>query len=349
MMKRLSKGKAKASGGGAKASAKASAKAAAPSELDQLRDLSVVVADTGDFEQLAQFEPEDSTTNPSLVYAAAQLPQYKALVEDAIAFGKAEGGDDDEERLAIIMDKLAVNFGLEILKIVKGLVSTEVDARLSFNKEATKARAHRIIQMYEDGGVSRDRILIKIASTWEGIEAAKELKADGINCNLTLLFAFCQAQACAEAGVKLISPFVGRIRDWHQKANGGKVYSAVEDPGVVSVTDIYNYYKRYEYDTIIMGASFRSKEEIIELAGCDRLTIAPKWLEALQKGTSTVEPKLTAAGAKAAQVPPKQVLDESAFRWSLNQDAMATEKLSEGIRNFAADLVKLEGFIKTMM
>mmetsp|Transcript_9380 Transcript_9380/g.14138 ORF Transcript_9380/g.14138 Transcript_9380/m.14138 type:complete len:332 (-) Transcript_9380:121-1116(-) len=318
------------------------------SELDQLKKLSVVVADTGDFGQLEKFKPEDSTTNPSLIYAAAKMPQYKAQVEEAIKFGKAQYCETEEERLTIIMDKLAVNFGLEILKVVDGLVSTEVDARLSFDKEATMMRAKRIIKMYEDEGISKDRILIKIASTWEGIEAAKELKKEGINCNLTLLFAFCQAVACAEAGVKLISPFVGRIRDWYQATNN-KEYDAPEDPGVLSVAKIYNYYKKYGYDTVVMGASFRSKEEIIELAGCDKLTIAPKWLEALQEGTSEVVKKLDATKAKDADVGEKLSLDEKSFRWMLNEDQMATQKLSEGIKNFAADLVKLEDFVKELL
>mmetsp|Transcript_20590 Transcript_20590/g.52164 ORF Transcript_20590/g.52164 Transcript_20590/m.52164 type:complete len:332 (+) Transcript_20590:138-1133(+) len=318
------------------------------SELEQLKTMSSVVADTGDFGQLEQYKPEDSTTNPSLIYQAAQMDEYKAQVEDAIKFGKEQEVESDEERMALIMDKLAVNFGLEILKVVDGLVSTEVDARLSFDKEGTIARAKRIIKLYADAGISKDRILVKIASTWEGIEAAKELKKEGINCNLTLLFAFCQAVACAEAGVKLISPFVGRIRDWYQ-AKEGKEFAAPEDPGVLSVSKIYNYYKKHGYDTIVMGASFRSKEEIIELAGCDKLTIAPKWLEALHKGTATLERKLDPEFAKTADVPEKLELDEKTFRWMLNEDQMATQKLSEGIKSFADDLVKLEEKIKSMM
>jgi len=318
-------------------------------ELDQLKELSAVVADTGDFAQIKQFEPEDATTNPSLIYAAAGMAEYAALVDAAIEFGKAEACDSEEERLALIMDKLAVNFGLEILKVVGGLVSTEVDARLSFDKENTILRARRIISMYEDAGISKDRILIKIASTWEGIQAAKELKADGINCNLTLLFSFGQAVSCAQAGVYLISPFVGRIRDWYQ-AKTGKTYAAPEDPGVLSVTKIYNYYKKYGYDTVVMGASFRSKEEIIELAGCDKLTIAPKWLKAMQDSNTLVTPKLTPEGAKAADVGPKlDEIDEKTFRWMLNEDQMASQKLSEGIKGFAADLVKLEEAIKAKL
>lgn len=318
------------------------------SELEQLKALSSVVADTGDFEQLEKFKPEDSTTNPSLIYKAAGMPQYEHLVKDAIAYGKKQDISDEEERLAVIMDKLSVNFGLEILKIVDGYVSTEVDARLSFDKDATIARAKRIISMYEQGGIKKERILVKIASTWEGIKAAEELKKDGINCNLTLLFSFPQAVACAEAGVFLISPFVGRIRDWYMKSTG-KTYEANEDPGVLSVQKIYNYYKKYGYDTIVMGASFRSKEEIIELAGCDKLTIGPNWLEALKEGDSTLSVKLSAENAKKVDVGPKISLDEKAFRWQHNEDQMAVQKLSEGIKAFAADLVKLEDLIKGKM
>mmetsp|Transcript_2871 Transcript_2871/g.4872 ORF Transcript_2871/g.4872 Transcript_2871/m.4872 type:complete len:336 (+) Transcript_2871:72-1079(+) len=318
------------------------------SELEQLKAMSVVVADTGDFGQLEKYKPVDSTTNPSLIYAAAQMDEYKSLVEEAIKYGKNEACPTEEERLAVIMDKLAVNFGVEILKVVEGLVSTEVDARLSFDTEETVNRAKRIIAMYESEGIKKERILIKIAATWEGIEAAKQLKAEGINCNLTLLFSFSQAVACAEAGVALISPFVGRIRDWYQ-ASTGKTYEAKEDPGVLSVTKIYNYYKKYGYDTVVMGASFRSKEEIIELAGCDKLTIAPKWLESLNNDKSKLEVKLSAEKAQEADVGPKLELNEKKFRWMLNEDQMATQKLSEGIKNFAADLVKLEEVIKGML
>lgn len=320
------------------------------SELEQLKAMSSVVADTGDFAQIAKFKPEDATTNPSLILAAAAMPEHKALVAEAIAYGKEHKPEGGSEQLDLIMDKLAVNFGLEILKVVDGLVSTEVDARLSFDKAATVQRAKRIIKMYEAAGVKKERILIKIASTWEGIEAAKELKKAGIHCNLTLLFSFCQAVACGEAGVKLISPFVGRIRDWYQAANNGKVYAAPEDPGVLSVAQIYKYYKKHGIKTIVMGASFRSKEEIIELAGCDKLTIAPKWLEELQKGTSTVVRKLSPeAAAKAEGVEDKLKMNEKTFRWMLNEDTMGTHKLQEGIKNFAADLVKLEKMIKGML
>jgi len=319
------------------------------SELEQLREVTVVVADSGDIESIKNFQPVDATTNPSLIFQAAQMDKYKSLVEDAIAFGKKEGANvSEEEQMALIMDKLSVNFGLEILKVVEGLCSTEVDARLSFNKDASLKRARRIIELYEASGVERERILIKLATTWEGIQAAKELKKEGINSNLTLLFSFAQAVACAEAGVALISPFVGRIRDWYQK-NTGKEYAASEDPGVLSVQRIYNYYKKYGYQTIVMGASFRSKEEIIELLGCDKLTIAPKFLEALAKSRIQLEVKLTPEKAQDADVGPKLSLDEADFRWMLNEDQMATEKLSEGIRNFSKDIVSLENLIRGMM
>lgn len=313
-------------------------------ELAQLKEYSVVVADTGDFSQIQKYAPEDSTTNPTLLLAAAKMTEYAPLVSDAIAYGKAKNVDH-EERLGFVLDRLAVNFGVEILKIVNGVVSTEIDARLSFDTEATVARAKRVIAMYEEVGIAKERILIKIASTWEGIKAAEILKEDGIMCNLTLLFSFVQAVACAEAGVKLISPFVGRIRDWYV-AKEGRSFEAHEDPGVLSVTKIYNYFKKYGYETIVMGASFRSKEEIVELAGCDKLTIPPKFLEALQNGESKIERKLNAADAKNADVGPKLELDEKTFRWMLNEDQMATQKLCEGINLFSNDLVKLEKYIE---
>ncbi|CAK9002648.1 Transaldolase [Durusdinium trenchii] len=320
------------------------------SELDQLKTMTVVVADTGDFESIKKFKPTDATTNPSLIFQAAQMEQYKSKVEDAIKYGKEKVADgNDEERLAVIMDKLAVNFGLEILKVVEGLVSTEVDARLSFDTESSVKRAKRIIQMYEDAGVSKDRILIKLATTWEGVQAAKELKKEGINCNLTLLFSMPQAIACAEAGVTLVSPFCGRVMSYFSAKEGNKTYEAHEDPGVLLVQHIYNYYKKYGYDTVVMGASFRNTGEILELAGCDKLTIAPKFLETLGQDTKTVEAKLTPEKAKTVDVGDKLELDEQAFRWMLNEDEMATIKLAEGIRNFAADLVKLEQLIKGMM
>lgn len=319
-------------------------------QLEQLKAKTIVVADTGDFESIKAFKPTDATTNPSLIFAAAKMEQYKHVVTDAIEYGKKNSaeGDSEEEKMALTMDKLAVNFGLEILKVVEGLVSTEVDARLSYDTEESVKRAKRIIKMYEEAGIDKSRILIKLATTWEGVQAAKELKKDGINCNMTLLFNFAQAVACCEAGVTLISPFVGRILDWY-KADTGKTYTAAEDPGCVSVKKIYNYYKKYGYDTVVMGASFRSKEEVLELAGCDKLTIAPKWLSAMEESAETVETKLSPEAAKDADVGPKISVDEKKFRWMLNEDPMATEKLAQGIRNFSKDLVKLEEFIKAQM
>jgi len=318
--------------------------------LEQLKKHTIVVADTGDFESIKAFKPTDATTNPSLIYAAAQMPQYKELLTEAINYSKEnkKEGDSEEDVLALIVDRLSVNFGLEILKVVEGVVSTEVDARLSFDTEGSVFRAKRIIDMYEKAGISKDRILIKLATTWEGVQAAKELKKDGISCNMTLLFNFAQAVASCEAGVKLISPFVGRIRDWYQSSTG-KTYEAPEDPGCISVKKIYNYYKKYGYDTVVMGASFRTKEEVLELAGCDKLTIAPKWLKAMEESTDEVPLKLSAENAKDVDVGPKLSLDEKSFRWMLNEDAMATEKLADGIRRFSQDLIKLEKFIKEQM
>lgn len=317
-------------------------------QLDMLKEHTKVVADTGDFESIKAYAPEDATTNPSLIYAASQMPQYEHLVKEAVAYGKGLGDTVTEEvRLEHIMDQCAVNFGKEILKLVPGYVSTEVDARLSFDKEANVVRAKRIIGMYEAAGIGKERILIKLATTWEGIEAAKELKAEGIKCNMTLLFSFAQAIAAAEAGVELISPFVGRIMDWYKKNDGVDGYSPSEDPGVQSVTKIYNYYKKYGYETTVMGASFRNIGEITELCGCDKLTIAPKLLEILKGSTEVLEAKLTAEAAKACDVGEKIELDEKKFRWMHNEDPMANEKLAEGIRNFAKDLVKLEELIKT--
>jgi len=310
------------------------------SALDQLKTFTTVVADTGDFEAIAQYHPTDATTNPSLILAAAQKPQYAKLIDDAFAWAKTKSSSKDEQ-LEWAMDKLLINFGVEILKNVKGRVSTEVDARLSFNKEATLAKARRLIALYAEHGIGKDRVLIKIASTWEGIQAAKILEAeDGIHCNLTLLFSFAQAVACAEAKITLISPFVGRILDWYKKSTG-KEYAATEDPGVVSVSKIYNYYKVHGYNTIVMGASFRNVGEILELAGCDYLTISPGLLQELKNSNATIERKLSPEKAKAHS-DPKVSFDEADFRWHLNEDAMATEKLSEGIRKFAEDAVKLE-------
>lgn len=308
--------------------------------LEQLRKYTTVVADTGDFESMRRYTPRDATTNPSLIYAAAGNPAYAPLMQSAMAYGKSFRGTG-EQQLAATLDKLAVNFGLEILKIIPGRVSTEVDARLSFHTQATIERARHIIGLYEDAGIARKRILIKIAATWEGIRAAEVLEKEGIHTNLTLLFSKVQAAACAEAGVRLISPFVGRILDWHKAKSGIDHIPATEDPGVVSVKEIYTYYKKFGYATEIMGASFRNTGEIIELAGCDLLTISPALLAELEAMQTPVTPKLSAAEAKntdMARIP----TDEKAFRWQLNEDAMATEKLAEGIRRFAADLVQLE-------
>ncbi|GAA5812505.1 Transaldolase [Mucor flavus] len=316
------------------------------SVLEQLKQFTTIVADSGDFESIAQYKPQDATTNPSLILAAAQKPQYAHLIEDAIKYAQSKD-ISDEEKLELATDKLLVNFGAEILKIVPGRVSTEVDARLSFNKEATIAKALSLIKLYADNGVDKDRVLIKIASTWEGIQAAHVLETEHqIHCNLTLLFGFAQAVACAEAGITLISPFVGRILDWYKKSTGEN-YSATSDPGVVSVTNIYNYYKKFGYNTIVMGASFRNTGEIEELAGCDFLTISPNLLGDLQKDEKKLERKLSPEIAQACDLEKVSFFkDEKAFRWEMNQDAMATEKLSEGIRNFAKDGVKLENLLK---
>ncbi|KAJ3407773.1 Transaldolase [Chytridiales sp. JEL 0842] len=315
--------------------------------LDHLKKYTTVVADTGDFESIAKYKPQDATTNPSLILAAAQKPQYAKLIDDAVQFGKSKSSKPAEQ-LEWALDKLLVNFGSEILKIVPGRVSTEVDARLSFDTQATVAKAQRIIALYESSGVSKDRVLIKIASTWEGIQAARILESQhGIHCNLTLLFGFPQAVACAEAGVTLISPFVGRILDWYKKSTG-QTYTQTEDPGVKSVQTIYNYYKTHNYKTIVMGASFRNTGEIEELTGCDYLTISPALLEELSKGTAALAPRLSVEKAKGLGMT-KVSFDEGKFRWEMNQDAMATEKLAEGIRNFAADNVKLENAIKAKL
>ncbi|TDH70846.1 hypothetical protein CCR75_001222 [Bremia lactucae] len=320
------------------------------SQLDQLKQYTTVVADTGDFDQIKKYKPQDATTNPSLLFKAAQMDQYSALVDDAVAYGKGLSADlSEKERLGFVVDKLAVNFGLEILKVVPGYVSTEVDARMSFDTEATIARAHRIIELYEKAGIKKDRILIKIASTWEGIQACRHLQKEGISCNMTLLFGFAQAVSCAEAGATLISPFVGRILDWHKAKTGKTSYEPHEDPGVVSVTKIYQYYKKYEYETIVMGASFRNTGEITELAGCDRLTISPALLEELNTATAKLVKKLDPETAIKAYTGEKISYAEKEFRLSMNEDAMATEKLAEGIRGFSADIVKLEQILKIML
>ncbi len=316
------------------------------SQLEQLKQYTKVVADTGDFESMKEYQPQDATTNPSLILQAAEKAEYKHLVEQAVTDLKDSGKSGDELVEAII-DRVLILFGLEILKIVPGRVSTETDARLSFDKAGTIAKARQLIEMYEAEGISRDRVLIKIASTWEGIKAAEELEKDGIHCNLTLLFAFAQAVACAEAKVQLISPFVGRIYDWFKKDTGID-YKGAEDPGVQSVQAIYNYYKKFGYETEVMGASFRNKGQITELTGCDLLTISPGLLEELQNDETPLAPTLTAETA-AASTQEKISLDEKGFRFLFNEDAMATEKTAEGIRKFSADIVKLENLIKEML
>src|SRR5438094_4517408 len=289
--------------------------------LSQLKQFSVIVPDTGDFDSIRKYQPRDTTTNPSLLLKAAQMPEYAPLLEKTLADAKKES-PNASQTLGIALDKLAVAFGLEILKIVPGRVSTEVDARLSFDVEASLAKARSLIARYEQAGISRERILIKVASTWEGICAAKQLTREGIHCNLTLLFSFAQAVACAEAGVQLVSPFVGRILDWYKKSTGRDAYPPAEDPGVISVTRIYNYYKKYGFKTEVMGASFRNVGEILELAGCDLLTISPALLEEMQKTAGAVGRKLSPDKAATACGEPKLSLDETTFRWMLNEDAM---------------------------
>ncbi len=308
--------------------------------LDQLRGMTVVVADTGDFESIAQFQPRDATTNPSLIYKAAQMPHYKHLVEEAVAKAQSEAAPGSPEFIDACIDYLFVGFGLEILKLVPGRVSTEVDAGLSFDTEGTVQKARRLIGLYEAEKIDRKRILIKIASTWEGIKAAEKLEKEGIHCNLTLLFGFAQAVACAQAKVTLISPFVGRIHDWYCKERGVKSIPATEDPGVQSVTRIYNYYKKFGHKTEVMGASFRNTGEIVELAGCDLLTIAPELLDELKHKEGALARKLAPETAHSPESKPLD-LDEKTFRWMQNEDPMATEKLADGIRKFNADLVKL--------
>ncbi len=309
------------------------------SHLESLRQYTTIVADTGDFESIRKYTPQDATTNPSLILKAAQMPEYTELLNKVLT--------EDGNEMGETLDKLAVFFGLEILKIVPGRVSTEVDARLSFDTQATLDKARSLIARYEKNGVERERILIKIAATWEGIQAAEALEKEDIHCNLTLLFSFAQAVGCAEAGVKLISPFVGRIMDWH-KAKTGNEFAPAEDPGVQSVTRIYNYYKKFDYATEVMGASFRNTGEITELAGCDLLTISPNLLDELQSTEGDLPCKLLEETAKQCDCT-KISLNETAFRWELNEDACATEKLSEGIRRFAADTVKLEDFLRSKM
>ena len=312
------------------------------SQLEQLKQFTKVVADTGDFVTLKEFAPQDATTNPSLILKAALMPGYQQIVNKSIADGKASGASGPA-LLAGIVDDLLVGFGLEILKIVPGRVSTETDARLAFDTPGLIAKGRQLIQMYSRAGIGRERVLIKIASTWEGIRAAEVLQKEGINCNMTLLFSLAQAVACAEAKARLISPFVGRILDWY-KAKTGKNYAAAEDPGVLSVREIYAYYKKFGHPTEVMGASFRNVGEILELAGCDLLTISPTLLAELKSSIEAVPRKLSPDLAKSTAVN-RLELDENKFRWLLNEDAMATEKTAEGIRVFAADTVKLEKFL----
>jgi len=311
-------------------------------KLDQLKKMTTVVADTGDIDAISAYTPTDATTNPSLLLKAAQQPQYDDLLQDAIDYAMSRS-QHMESRAIDMMDKLAVNFGVEILGIIPGRISTEVDARLSFDTDATVARAESLIGLYKQAGIDTSRILIKIASTWEGVQAAAELERRGIHCNLTLMFSLAQAIAAAEAGATLISPFVGRIMDWYKKAEGVDKYAAAEDPGVRSVTTIYNYYKNHGYSTVVMGASFRNSDEILELAGCDLLTISPELMEELRAAEGEVICHLDAEKAKSMEIQ-TIAMHESAFRWMMNEDAMATEKLAEGIRNFAKDAAKLEAF-----
>lgn len=314
-------------------------------KLEQLRKMTTIVIDTGDIDAIKQFSPTDSTTNPSLILAATQKTQYRPLIEDAVQYGRSKGKTPEQQK-SLMMDKLFVNFGLEILKLIPGRVSTEVDARLSFDVKGSIDKAHTLIKLYEDAGISKQRILIKLASTWEGAQAAQQLEKEGIHCNMTLLFSLPQAIACAEAKATLISPFVGRILDWYKKHDNVSGYAPAEDPGVASVTQIYHYFKKFGYATQIMGASFRNVDEILELAGCDLLTIAPNFLEDLSKAEGNVPRKLDPAEAKKLPIE-KIPLDEKTFRLMLNDNAMATEKLSEGIRKFAEDAVKLENTIMT--
>lgn len=320
--------------------------AAGSSQLDQLKQFTTVVADTGDFETIKDFKPRDATTNPSLIYAATQKEQYGHLLDEVLADRKSSGLTGAAQ-IEDIIDHLLVQFGCDILEIVPGRVSTETDARLSFDTEGSIKKGQQLIEMYEKRGIDRKRVLIKIASTWEGINAAEQLQKEGINCNLTLLFSLPQAVRCAEAKVKLISPFVGRIYDWYKAANK-RDYSGAEDPGVKSVQEIYTYYKKFGYETEVMGASFRNTGQILELAGCDLLTISPELLEKLSKSNEPVERKIGPNRSKNADIP-RMELDEKKFRYLVNDDAMATEKTAEGIRKFAADIVKLEKFIASKL
>jgi len=315
------------------------------SSLEQLAKMTTVVCDSGDFSTMEKYKPTDATTNPSLILAAAGMSQYNALIDKAVAFAKTKS-QDPEQQVQIAFDQVFILFGVEILKIVPGRVSTEVDARLSFDKEGQIEKAKHLMALYKEAGISSERILIKLSSTWEGIQAAKVLeKGHNIHCNLTLLFSLPQAAACAEAGVTLVSPFVGRILDWHVKNTDKKSFQPLEDPGVKSVGKIYNYFKKFGYKTVVMGASFRNIGEVTALAGCDLLTISPKLLEELAKSQEKIEKHLDASKAKDSDLE-KMVLDEKAFRYMLNDDEMATDKLADGIRKFAADAIKLEELLR---
>lgn len=315
-------------------------------QLEQLKKMTTIVADTGEIEEIKKFHPTDATTNPSLILAASTKPEYQFLIEEAIVFGQ-KMGKNKHEQLSHAFDKVCVNFGCEILKIVPGRVSTEVDARLSFDIEGSVQKARELIALYEAAGIDRKRILIKLASTWEGAQSALQLEKEGIHCNMTLMFCMAQAIACADVKATLISPFVGRILDWYKK-HDGKTYAGAEDPGVKSVTEIYHYYKKFGIKTQIMGASFRNKDEITELAGCDLLTIAPKLLDELRSSELPVPRKLDPAACKQMDIAPHKV-DEKTFRWMMCEDPMATDKLSEGIRNFAKDVIKLEQLLSSRM
>ena len=315
--------------------------------LQQLKALTTIVADTGDFESIREFGPQDATTNPSLILKAVQKDNYRPLMVDAVKAVAKDSGLSGDALINAAVDRVLVAFGLEILKIVPGRVSTEVDARLSFDAQASIDKARELISLYESNGIGRERVLIKLASTWEGVVAAQQLQTEGINCNMTLLFSMAQAIACAQAGAKLISPFVGRILDWH-KAKTGETYEGAEDPGVISVRGIYNYYKKFGYETEVMGASFRNTGEIVELAGCDLLTISPNLLEELKASDTKIERKLSVDEAKKMDLE-KLDLDEAEFRWMLNEDQMATEKLSDGIRIFGKDMLKVREMIAAVI
>lgn len=315
-------------------------------QLQQLKSMTKVVADTGDIEAIQRYQPVDTTTNPSLILKAATLPQYQPLLQSAVDYGR-RSSDDKDQQIKAACDYLTVAIGREIQQVVPGFISTEVDARLSFDTAASVVKAHELLKLYKEQGADVSRVLIKIASTWEGIKAAEILEKEGIRCNLTLLFSMTQAQACAEAGVYLISPFVGRILDWYKKSSGTGLYAPSEDPGVVSVTAIYNYYKQHGYKTVVMGASFRNMDEIRQLAGCDCLTISPALLAELEKSDEPLARMLSSEDSAVAG--DKVILDENRFRWAMNEDPMATEKLAEGIRNFAIDQRQLEALMAELL